>query len=338
MMNKWNYAPAAFEALNGVFCVYKPADVPMARIVNMIKEKLADGLNSMPGRPLRTMVQLNENKTDTDGLPVVTTVPDLADHPLVVGPRYLPEDFRITYSNKLSKPSSGVVALGIGRNGSYKASQMKYAGYMRVYHVNGILGRCTHDFQPTGRLIERTTWRHVTSAKINRCISAAQAGHQRNMYRYMGVEMDSQEAYEVAARGLVRPQETVNEGPIIYGMKLVEYKPPEFTLEVHCIGEYCTYLRKFVHELSLDMKSSAVCSLVRRIRYGHFTLDHALLRKHWTVPAILGSIEHCKPLVRKDKLKPGLLMKPLEKTEKLLLPDGDFDRVEEAQEYLPTGT
>ena len=72
--------------------------------------------------------------------------------------------------------------------------------------------------------------------------------------------------------------------------------------EVHAINEHSDYLVELVHELGLELKASAVSKLVRRIRYGHFTLTHALLRKHWTLQAILENIDFCRPLVTPDKL------------------------------------
>jgi len=43
--------------------------------------KLFVELNKMPGRPLREKVMVSEEDV-VSGLPVVTTVPDIADHPL----------------------------------------------------------------------------------------------------------------------------------------------------------------------------------------------------------------------------------------------------------------
>lgn len=64
-----------------------------------------------------------------------------------------------------------------------------------------------------------------------------------------------------------------------------------------------------LHDLGILLKSSAVCTQVRRIRYGHFTLEHALLRKFWTLENILENIQFCKPLTQTDKIiTPELLV------------------------------
>lgn len=46
--------------------------------------------------------------------------------------------------------------------------------------------------------------------------------------------MESQEAYESASSGLVRPANR-DVPPIIYGVKCIEFQPPDFTL-----GNYVT--------------------------------------------------------------------------------------------------
>ena len=66
--------------------------------------------------------------------------------------------------------------------------------------------------------------------------------------------------------------------------------------------EDCNYLRRLIHLLAVHMKTGAVCTQVRRIRYGHFNLDHALLHKHWTTEHIRDNIALCQPLVTGKKL------------------------------------
>lgn len=73
-------------------------------------------------------------------------------------------------------------------------------------------------------------------------------------------------------------------------------------VEIHCVNESCEYLRKLVHEIGLEMKSTAVSNQLRRIRYGHFTLAHALVRTQFRAALIADNIKLCKSLVTPDKL------------------------------------
>jgi len=54
---------------------------------------------------------------------------------------------------------------------------------------------------------------------------------------------------------------------------------------------------KLIHEIGLELRSSAVCTGLRRLRYGPFTLVHALLTKHCDARSIAENIEFCRPLV-----------------------------------------
>ncbi|XP_013791689.2 probable tRNA pseudouridine synthase 2 [Limulus polyphemus] len=121
--------------------------------------------------------------------------------------------------------------------------------------------------------------------------------------RYTGVSLQSQAAYELASKGLIRP--AGKSVPLIYNIRCTHYKAPDFTIEVNCINENELYLKQVVHDLGLTLKSCAVCTQLRQTRYGHFTLDHALLRKHWTLEHILNNILYSRELVTPEKITPA---------------------------------
>lgn len=293
------YAPAVYRTLNGVFCVYKPLGFSMKAACVSLQVKLARELNAMKTRPVRDRVLIHEENLHT-GLPVTTVVPDLSDHPLVLGPRYLHSDFSVNYVHGLDKHSTGVVVMAIGEGCKYLRNIAR-SRYIRTYHVKGQLGIATQDYMPTGRIIQRMTYDHVTHGKIDRVVAAMQASHQKYMFEASGIPRYSQEAYELASRGLVRP-DVQQAGPVVFGMKCIHFEPPEFVLEIHSANENCIYLRRIVHLLAAEMKTGAVCTQVRRIRYGRFTLAHALLQKHWKSEHILDSIENCRDLLQQNIL------------------------------------
>lgn len=55
-----------------------------------------------------------------------------------------------------------------------------------------------------------------------------------------------------------------------------------------------------VHEIGLELKSSAVCTQVRRIRDGVFTLDDALLRTQWDLQSVQKAIWDCQLKVKTE--------------------------------------
>lgn len=73
---------------------------------------------------------------------------------------------------------------------------------------------------------------------------------------------------------------------VIYGI----FSSLPLLLEVQCVNETQKYLRKVVHEIGLELRSTAMCKGVRRTRDGPFTLQHALTRQHWTVSDVMEAI------------------------------------------------
>jgi len=292
-------ASQMYRALNGVFCIYKPPGMSMKRTRSVLEQKFAEGCNSMPLDSPGRVLKFNENKDPS--LPVVTSVPDLRDNPLVCGRHYLPKDFRLGYVNPLAKHSSGLVVMAVNR-GNRMLPVLRDAKQMRVYHATAEMGRATDDQTIHGTIRERTTYDHVTPEKLERVISAVQGVHTKLAWTASGVDIQSQEAYEIASKGLVRPVER-SVGSIIYGIKCINFEPPNFTLEIHALNEQCTFFYQLLHNMALKLGSTAVCTQLRRIRHGHFELPHALISKHWQPEHILENINLCKPLLFSDSLQ-----------------------------------
>ncbi|XP_052789334.1 pseudouridylate synthase TRUB2, mitochondrial-like [Mya arenaria] len=193
------------------------------------------------------------------------------------------------------------------------------AAYLTVYHVKGRFGYATDNFFHDGKFIERSTYGHVTQGKLDKVCSAAQTSHQRLMFTYAGVDPQSQDAYELASRGIVRPS-SLDTPPILYGVKCIHFNPPDFTLEIHAINEYCEYLAELVNDVGMQLKTTAVCTHIHRIRHGYFELSDALLYRKWNVGDILDNMKQCRRHLTFDKLCTGLDIR--ERNEEY---DGDND-------------
>lgn len=71
--------------------------------------------------------------------------------------------------------------------------------------------------------------------------------------------------------------------------------------EVQCLNETQKYLRKVVHEIGLELRSTAVCKGVRRTRDGLFTLQEALIRQHWNAADIQLAIQEWRSKKRRKR-------------------------------------
>ena len=102
------------------------------------------------------------------------------------------------------------------------------------------------------------------------------------------MSLQSQEAYEIAAQGPVRP-ENLSSG-LIYNIKCVHYAPPNITIDATCCGANGEYLACLIREIGIKLKTSAVTTSVRVLRFGPFDLSSALLLKHCNLENVIQNI------------------------------------------------
>ncbi|OQV11881.1 ATP-dependent RNA helicase DDX42 [Hypsibius exemplaris] len=289
-------ASQAWRLLNGVFCVYKPNGVNFAKVRHLIADNLARDLNAMQTEKPAELIRIEPPDEERDEYRV-TTEPDLRMHPLLVGPGYHHDDFYVRSGLGGMKEMAGVVPVSVG-NGSRVYQQLIQRNPICVYHLQGKFGLRTDNYMEAGRVIEKTPFGFITKGAVERFLAFYQGQFQKAIIASYGVSPSSQEAYELHSRGLLRPASTSTQ--LIYQIRCIDFQLPYFTLEIHCINETDRFLLKVLNDVAEDMKSSAVCTRMRRIRYGNLTLDMALLRKHWTAGDIIKAISVCAPAVLRD--------------------------------------
>ncbi|KFO31896.1 mitochondrial mRNA pseudouridine synthase TRUB2 isoform X1 [Fukomys damarensis] len=287
---------AGLGRLNGLFAVYKPPGLKWLHLRDTVEMQLLKGLNArkppVPKQRIRFLLCPVEGSDKKELTLTATSVPTLTDHPLVRGPAFT--SLKIGVGHRLDVQSSGVLVLGVG-HGCKLLTDLYDAHLTKDYTVRGLLGKATDNFQEDGRLVEKTTYDHVTREKLERILCVIQGSHQKALVMYSNLDLQSQEAYEMAVRGVIRP---MDKSPmLISGIRCLHFTPPEFLLEVQCVNETQQQLRKLVHEIGLELKTTAICSQVRRTRDGFFTLDDALLRTQWDLNSIQDAIQAAAPRV-----------------------------------------
>lgn len=274
-------------------------------------------------REVRPMISIR-TRPDTSGKYDLDIVPNLADHVLATGPRYMINDIKTIPATHLGINTSGVLSkiyylayrwspptfffhllsinllnllsvLGIN-HGTRLAYKIREAQSMRTFHITGRFGISTENNFKNSVLISKATYTHIYQNKVDALVAAMQASHQKKMFEMCGVDLQSQTAYELACKGIIRPAK--KDCPVIYGIRCIKFDRPDFVLEVDTINENEEYLCTLIQEIGIQMRSVAHCTGLRCVRHGHFGVEQSLLRGHWRLQSVLSNLKQCAEILR----------------------------------------
>ncbi|XP_011505856.1 PREDICTED: probable tRNA pseudouridine synthase 2 [Ceratosolen solmsi marchali] len=286
-------AHSVWNTLNGIFLVFKPAGIHYLGTLNTLNLNLQRDFNKLEVRPPMKYVSI-EGPTNKEMRVVVRD--SYADNPLVVGPRFREKNFRMVTVNNLDIDTSGVlvVAINYGTRLRYVFKEFRPTV---LYKVKGILGQMRRNNFMDGAIVEKSTWKHIRREHIDRVCASMQASHQKMMFQLSGLDIQSQEAYELAVKGPIRPNDP--NIPLLYSIKCINFTPPEFTLEIVCINTSSEYLKSVTAEIGIKLHSTAHCNYLHCSQYGLFHVKDSLLSKHWNLSNILNNMNMCQNLISK---------------------------------------
>lgn len=166
---------------------------------------------------------------------------------------------------------------------------------MRTFHVTGKFGLSTENNFTDSHVINKATYDHIYPDRLAVFLAAMQASHQKKMFEMLGVDMQSQTAYELACRGLIRPAK--RDVPVVYGIRCIKFQRPFFTLEIRAIQETEEYLCSLIQEVGVNMRSVAHCTALRCVQHGHFSVNDSLLRGNWNLQDVLNNMKKCSQIL-----------------------------------------
>jgi len=299
----------AWRLLNGLVCLYKPAGYAGSKLTAMLKYNLAEDLNRM-----QRTVESEDRRLELDrgggelvgrsdkAVEVVAggSNIDYSVHPHVLGPGYEADDIQLTMVNKLAEDVSGVLVMGVN-GGIRNAVSLKKSKLLNTFQVRGEWGRATSTGWATGKTRHCATWRHLVGRPwlVDQCLSNVSAGHQARAWTVANCGLETQEAYEQALKGPIKP--TLLSETLIYSIKVSEWKLPHFTLEVQCVEgaeDKQEYIVKLLEEIGLKCKTVAHTTGIRCAAVGPFTSRECLLVKHLNLQDVLDNISDNRKLFR----------------------------------------
>lgn len=185
---------------------------------------------------------------------------------------------------------------GIGPQGILLAKLILHGRWLRTYHLSGRFGISTHNLFRTGRIVEKSTWKSIKPQMFERLLMSMQATNQKLAYQASQLQLDTEMAYQLAASGeLQRPEGTSQ--CVVYGLKLLEWAPPHWKVEVKCVNEDTEYLKLLVLELGHRCHSTAVTEGIRCVKVGPFGEEDAVLDKHWGVEGVLKGVQKARRIM-----------------------------------------
>ncbi|XP_063709057.1 pseudouridylate synthase TRUB2, mitochondrial [Culicoides brevitarsis] len=288
--------------LNGLFVVYKPAGQTFHNVRSKILHNLCRDLNSLHARPPSKRIDIKRTELVSNPYKIMVSN-SFSDLTIATGPRYQMVDFKCVAAKNIGKISSGVLLMGIDRDGICKALHIRNNASLRTYRVTGKLGSSTENNLCNSRVVERAKFDHIYVEKLTELISSLQGSHQRKAFEQCQIDLQSQVAYDVAVGGPILPPSRL---PIIHNIKCLEFRKPYFTLEISSANETEDYLAKLIYEIGLNLQTVAHCVKITCIRHGIFTIDDSLTRENWNIEKIISNMALCnkKLAIKPDMIKP----------------------------------
>ncbi|XP_031625756.1 mitochondrial mRNA pseudouridine synthase Trub2 isoform X2 [Contarinia nasturtii] len=280
-------ASEAWRFLHGTINVYKPAGMLTSVLINAVKINICKGLNSLELSEPKPLVQITsaDNKNYS-----IQLVPNLGQDILATGPRYTEKMLRISPADHLGANTS---VLGINRGIEF-ANILRNGAPIQTFQVTGKFGKATDTNFQGAHITTRGSYKHVTKGKLEALLSSLQASYQKQMYDRSGVDIQSQAAYELACKGLIRPANTKE--TVIYGIRNTEFTRNTFTMEVQAMNASEELLASLVLDIAVQLRTVAHCTKIRCTRYGYFSFEHSLLRSQWNLERILRSMHECQQI------------------------------------------
>lgn len=174
---------------------------------------------------------------------------------------------------------------------------LRHGAPIQTYCVTGKFGKATEDNFQGSRVTNRSSYKHVTVGKLQALVASLQATYQRQMFEMSGLDLQSQAAYELACKGLIRPQKAKD--MVIYGIRNTEFTGKTFTIEVQSMNAMESVLANLVLDIAIQLRTVACCTQIRCTRYGYFSYEDSLLRNHWNLQNVLQSMHECEKIWKK---------------------------------------
>ena len=174
---------------------------------------------------------------------------------------------KVGHAGTLDPRASGVLVLCLGpatRLSEYLSTSKK------IYAARIRFGESTKTYDAEG---ETTSFAGElpSEAQIESALDTFRGEIQQIPPPYSAVKIQGRKAYELARAG--KPVKLDPRSVTVYELKVLDYQPPDLSIRVECSAG--TYIRSLAHDLGAALSTGAHLVALRRLKAGHFGLEHA---------------------------------------------------------------
>lgn len=176
---------------------------------------------------------------------------------------------KIGHAGTLDPLATGVLILCVG--GATRLSDYVMHGTKR-YRARVRLGQVTDTYDAEGEVIQERDVSQVTQADIRQALGTFLGEIEQVPPMYSAIKRGGKKLYELARAGETVEREARKVR--IDALEIVDWQPPEYTLEVTCSAG--TYIRSLAYDVGETLGVGAHLAGLVRMASGVFTLENAV--------------------------------------------------------------
>ena len=201
---------------------------------------------------------------------------------------------KLGHAGTLDPLATGVLVLCVGPATRLSEYAMRS---VKCYRATVLAGVSTDTYDTEGQVLEERSASSLTRAQVEAALARFCGEIEQLPPMYSAVKLGGRKLYELARAG-----QTVERKPrrvCVQELRLVDWSPPQFTLELTCSAG--TYVRSLAHDLGHALGTGAHLTALTRRASGIFRLEDA-----HTPEQVLAAPEWQRLLVAPGKALPHL--------------------------------
>jgi len=204
-----------------------------------------------------------------DGILIVNKPPGLTSFSVVSRLRRASGEKRVGHAGTLDPDATGVLVVCFGQ-GTRMVEFL--SGARKTYRSTIRLGTITDTLDAAGRVIESRDFSHITRKQAEMVIDTFKGPIEQVPPMYSAIRIEGKRLHTLAREGIDIPRKARKVH--IYGIEMLEWHPPDVTLQVECSAG--TYIRSLASDIGGLLGCGAHVHHLVRLRSEPFDIAGAV--------------------------------------------------------------